>query len=116
MHEALAHRDVMVAHYSDAGQQQWLAARGIDLIRGSGRLPGPGVVEVDGVPHTARHVVATGSDPVTPPVSGLHELDGIWTNREVTGMKAVPRRLLILGGGPTRQRHDIEGAQQFTSA
>src|SRR5436189_293655 len=28
------------------------------------------------------------------------ELDGIWTNREVTGMKAVPRRLLVLGGGP----------------
>ena len=27
-------------------------------------------------------------------------LEGIWTNREVTGMKAVPRRLLILGGGP----------------
>jgi dihydrolipoamide dehydrogenase len=30
----------------------------------------------------------------------MHELDGVWTNREVTGMKAVPRRLLVLGGGP----------------
>ena len=51
--------------------------------------------------HTARHVVvATGADAVVPPVPGLRELDGIWTNREVTGMKAVPRRLLILGGGP----------------
>jgi pyruvate/2-oxoglutarate dehydrogenase complex dihydrolipoamide dehydrogenase (E3) component len=99
--EALAYRDVMVADYSDGGQQQFLASKGIDLIRGTGRLAGPGVVEVDGVPHTARHVVvATGSDPVIPPVPGLHELDGIWTNREVTGMKAVPRRLLILGGGP----------------
>src|SRR5436309_1112111 len=28
------------------------------------------------------------------------ELDGVWTNREVTSMKAIPRRLLILGGGP----------------
>jgi Pyruvate/2-oxoglutarate dehydrogenase complex, dihydrolipoamide dehydrogenase (E3) component, and related enzymes len=45
-------------------------------------------------------VLATGADPVTPPVPGLRELDGVWTNREVTGMKAVPRRLLILGGGP----------------
>ena len=35
-----------------------------------------------------------------PPVPGLRELEGIWTNREVTGMKAVPRRLLVLGGGP----------------
>jgi pyruvate/2-oxoglutarate dehydrogenase complex dihydrolipoamide dehydrogenase (E3) component len=98
---ALAYRDFMVSNYSDAGQQQWLAGKGIDLIRGTGRLAGPGVVDVDGVRHTAANiVVATGSDPVIPPVTGLRELDGIWTNREVTGMKAVPRRLLILGGGP----------------
>ena len=45
-------------------------------------------------------VLATGADPVVPPVPGLRELDGIWTNREVTGMKAIPRRLLVLGGGP----------------
>jgi pyruvate/2-oxoglutarate dehydrogenase complex dihydrolipoamide dehydrogenase (E3) component len=98
---ALAYRDFMVSNYSDAGQERWLASKGIDLLRGTGRLAGPGVVEVDGVRHTARHVVlATGSDPVVPPVPGLRELDGIWSNREVTGMKAVPRRLLILGGGP----------------
>ena len=98
---ALAYRDFMVSDYSDTGQQRWLAGKGIDLIRGTGRLAGTGVVEVDGVRHTARHVVlATGSDPVIPPVPGLRELDGIWTNREVTGMKTVPRRLLILGGGP----------------
>ena len=35
-----------------------------------------------------------------PPIPGLRELGGVWTNREVTGMKAVPRRLVILGGGP----------------
>ncbi len=98
---ALAYRDFMVSDYSDAGQERWLTGKGIELLRGTGRLAGPGVVEVDGVRHTARHVVvATGADPVVPPVPGLRELDGIWTNREVTGMKAVPRRLLILGGGP----------------
>jgi pyruvate/2-oxoglutarate dehydrogenase complex dihydrolipoamide dehydrogenase (E3) component len=98
---ALAWRDFMVSDYSDAGQQRWLAGKGIDLLRGTGRLAGPGVVEVDGVRHTARDVVvATGADPVIPPIAGLRELDGVWTNREVTGMKAVPRRLLILGGGP----------------
>jgi pyruvate/2-oxoglutarate dehydrogenase complex dihydrolipoamide dehydrogenase (E3) component len=98
---ALAYRDFMVSNYSDAGQERWLAGKGIGLLRGTGRLAGPGVVEVGGVRHTARHVVvATGSDPVVPPVPGLRELEGVWTNREVTGMKAVPRRLLILGGGP----------------
>jgi len=98
---ALAWRDFMVSDYSDAGQERWLASNGIDLLRGSGKLAGPGAVDVDGVRHTARHVVvATGSDPVIPPVPGLRDLDGVWTNREVTSMKAVPRRLLILGGGP----------------
>src|SRR5664279_2115098 len=98
---ALAWRDFMVSDYSDAGQERWLAGAGIDLLRGSGRLAGTGVVEVDGVRHTAEHViVATGADPIVPPIPGLRELDGIWTNREATGMKAVPRRLLVLGGGP----------------
>jgi pyruvate/2-oxoglutarate dehydrogenase complex dihydrolipoamide dehydrogenase (E3) component len=97
---ALAWRDFMVSNYSDAGQQRWLADNGITLLRGSGRLAGTGVVEVDGVRHTARHVVlATGSDPIIPSVPGLRDLEGIWTNREVTGMKAVPRRLLVLGAG-----------------
>jgi pyruvate/2-oxoglutarate dehydrogenase complex dihydrolipoamide dehydrogenase (E3) component len=98
---ALAWRDFMVSDYSDAGQERWLADHGIDLLRGSGRLAGPGVVEVDGARHTADHVVlACGADPIVPPVPGLRELEGTWTNREATGMKAVPRRLLILGGGP----------------
>jgi pyruvate/2-oxoglutarate dehydrogenase complex dihydrolipoamide dehydrogenase (E3) component len=98
---ALAWRDFMVSNYSDAGQQRWLADRHIDLIRGRGRLLGTGVVDVDGVRYTAEHVIiATGSAPIIPPVPGLRELEGVWTNREVTGMKAVPRRLLVLGGGP----------------
>jgi dihydrolipoamide dehydrogenase len=98
---ALAWRDSIVSNYSDAGQLCWLAERRIDLVRGRGRLAGIGVVEVEGVRHTAEHVViATGSDPIIPPVRGLRGLAGIWTNREVTGMKSVPRRLLVLGGGP----------------
>jgi pyruvate/2-oxoglutarate dehydrogenase complex dihydrolipoamide dehydrogenase (E3) component len=99
--EALAWRDFMVSDYSDAGQERWLEGEGIKLLRGTGRLAGPGVVEVDGVRHTAEHVVlANGADPIVPPVPGLSELRDIWTNREATGMKAIPRRLLVLGGGP----------------
>ena len=95
----------MVSNYSDAGQERWLAAKGIDLLRGTGRLAGVGVVQVDGVPHTAGNIVlATGSDPIVPPVPGMVGLEGIWTNREVTGMTSVPRRLLILGGGPVEPR------------
>lgn len=64
---ALAYRDYMVSDHTDAGQVKWLAGKGIGLIRGTGKLAGPGVVEVGGGRHTARHVVvATGSDPVIP--------------------------------------------------
>ncbi|MFE2050841.1 dihydrolipoyl dehydrogenase family protein [Streptomyces sp. NPDC059459] len=98
---ALAWRDFMVSDYSDGGQERWLAANGIDLLRGSGRLAGPGAVEVGGARYTADHVVvATGASPFVPPIEGLRELAGIWTNREATGMKSVPRRLLVLGAGP----------------
>ena len=97
----LGWRDFMVSDYSDAGQERWLADNGIDLLRGAGRLAGVGVVEVDGQRYTADNVVlANGADPIVPPVPGLRELDGLWTNREATAMKAVPRRMLVLGGGP----------------
>jgi pyruvate/2-oxoglutarate dehydrogenase complex dihydrolipoamide dehydrogenase (E3) component len=65
------------------------------------RLAGTGVVEVDGVRHTADHIViATGAAPAVPPIPALRDLNGVWGTREATSMKAVPRRLLVLGGGP----------------
>jgi pyruvate/2-oxoglutarate dehydrogenase complex dihydrolipoamide dehydrogenase (E3) component len=98
---ALGWRDAMVSGYDDSGQLQWLDSNGIDLIRGSGRLAGPGKVAVgDDVYEAGQVVIASGSAPSIPPVPGLRELEGIWTNREATGMKEVPDRLLVLGGGP----------------
>jgi len=98
---ALAWRDYMVSKHTDTSAERWLTDRGIDLIRGTGRLAGTGAVEVDGVRHTAEDiVVATGADPNLPSIPGLAGLEGVWTNREVTGMTAVPRRLLIIGAGP----------------
>jgi pyruvate/2-oxoglutarate dehydrogenase complex dihydrolipoamide dehydrogenase (E3) component len=98
---ALAYRDYMVSKWTDTGQEKWLAENEIALLRGSGRLAGPGAVEVDGSRHTARHIVlANGAAPFVPPVPGLRELDGVWGTREATSMKAVPRHLLVLGGGP----------------
>ena len=98
---ALAWRDFQVSNYSDASQESWLTSKGIDLVRGTGRLAGPGVVEVNGVRYEAGNViVATGSDPVIPPIPGLRDLDGVWTNREATSMREIPRHLLVLGAGP----------------
>ena len=99
--EALAWRDFMVSSYDDSGQAAWAHHAGIEVLRGEGRLDGPGRVRVGHETYTARHVVlATGSEPVLPPVPGLQGLAGVWTNREATGLTAVPRRLLVLGGGP----------------
>ena len=66
---ALAFRDAVTAGWDDAGQVRWLDDRGITLIRGMGRIAGPGVVEVDGRRLVTDHIViATGSSPIVPPV------------------------------------------------
>jgi pyruvate/2-oxoglutarate dehydrogenase complex dihydrolipoamide dehydrogenase (E3) component len=97
----LGWRDFMVADYEDAAKADWLRSKGITVLRGAARLEGPGRVQIGDETLAVRDVVvATGSDPVMPPVPGLRELDGLWTNREATGLKEVPRRLLVLGGGP----------------
>ncbi len=94
-------RNFMVGDYEDGAKAAWLEGKGIRVLRGSARLAGPGRVAVGDQTYSADHVViATGSDAVVPPVPGLRELDGVWTNREVTGLTEVPRRLLVLGGGP----------------
>jgi dihydrolipoamide dehydrogenase len=111
-HAALAWRDYMVSDYDDAGQVKWLADTGIELIRGEGRIAGRGVVEVDGRRYGARHIViATGSEPVMPPIPGLRELDGVWTNREATAVREIPSSIVILGGGPV----GVEMAQAFAA-
>jgi pyruvate/2-oxoglutarate dehydrogenase complex dihydrolipoamide dehydrogenase (E3) component len=98
---ALAWRDFQVSDYSDAGQVKWMESEGIDLLRGDASIAGPGQVAVAGDEYETEHIViSTGSDPVIPPIPGLRDLDGVWTNREVTGIKEIPRSLLILGGGP----------------
>ena len=109
---ALAWRDYMVSGYDDAAQARWLEDSGIDLIRGDGRIAGPGVIAVDGTCYSAPNIViATGSEPVIPPIPGLADLDGVWTNREATGLGKVPASLVILGGGPV----GIEMAQAFAT-
>lgn len=95
-------RDFMVSDYDDSAQVSWAKDAGIEVLRGHGRLAGPHLVEVDDRTYSADHVViATGADPVIPPVPGLRALPGVWTNRDVTGLVDVPDHLLVLGGGAT---------------
>jgi pyruvate/2-oxoglutarate dehydrogenase complex dihydrolipoamide dehydrogenase (E3) component len=96
-----AWRDFMVSDYDDAGQAAWAQSAGIEILRGAGRLDGPGRVRVGDATYLAANVVvATGSEASIPPIPGLRQLEGVWTNREATGLREVPRRLLVLGAGP----------------
>ena len=71
-------RNFMVADYQDSGKVSWLEDAGIDLLRGAARLAGPGRVAVGEEEHGAANVeIATGSDPVIPPVPGLAEAEGV---------------------------------------
>ncbi|HKY77407.1 MAG TPA: NAD(P)/FAD-dependent oxidoreductase [Acidimicrobiia bacterium] len=102
---ALAWRDSVAGEWDDSGQLPWLEERKIALVRGTGRLAGEKVVEVEGRDGTVRRltaeravVVATGTKPVVPPIEGLADARP-WDNRSVTAAKDIPRRLLVLGGG-----------------
>jgi pyruvate/2-oxoglutarate dehydrogenase complex dihydrolipoamide dehydrogenase (E3) component len=108
---ALAWRDFQVSNYDDSGAEAWARGAGIEVIRGHGRLAGPHTVAVDGTAYTAEHIViATGADAAIPDLPGLRELPGLWTDREVTGLTEVPRRLLVLGAGAI----GVEMAQAVT--
>ncbi|GAA1410983.1 oxidoreductase [Glutamicibacter uratoxydans] len=92
-------RDYFTSGWKDAGQVEWLRSAGITLLRGYGRLAGPGKVSIAGAVHTARAiVVATGSRPVLPPIPGLAEAQP-WDTRDATSAQQAPPRLIIIGGG-----------------
>jgi pyruvate/2-oxoglutarate dehydrogenase complex dihydrolipoamide dehydrogenase (E3) component len=102
----LARRDEVVHHLDDGGIVSLIEKFPTTFVRGHGRLAGPLRAEVttpDGGIRAlrARHavVIATGSDPVISDVPGLREAHP-WTNREATVVQQVPKRLVVLGGGP----------------
>ena len=101
----LSSRDAFTSGWDDAGQVAWLESAGVDLVRGHGRLAGERRVEVtdpDGTTTTleARRgvVIGIGTRAAAPPIEGLNEIDS-WDNRDITEAKAIPDRLVVLGGG-----------------
>jgi pyruvate/2-oxoglutarate dehydrogenase complex dihydrolipoamide dehydrogenase (E3) component len=113
---ALAQRDYMTSSWDDeVSQTPWLDSKGIELVRGRGRLIGERRVEVataDGGTRTltARTavVLACGTTPAMPPIDGLADAKP-WTNRDATAVKQIPRRFVVLGGGAI----GVELAQGF---
>ncbi|HEY2333778.1 MAG TPA: NAD(P)/FAD-dependent oxidoreductase [Solirubrobacterales bacterium] len=97
----LDRRDEVVHDLDDSAQLPWLEDRGIELLRGEGKLDGERRVRVGDDLLTARVavVVATGSGARMPPIDGLDSIRA-WNNREATTSKRVPASMVVLGGGP----------------
>ncbi|WP_149263488.1 NAD(P)/FAD-dependent oxidoreductase [Actinomadura sp. K4S16] len=97
---AVARRDALAGHRGDDPAVARMAEEGVTVLRGRGRILEPGRIEVDGAVHGFGDlVVCTGSEPVIPPVEGLADVP-LWTSAEALSVPDLPRRLVILGGGP----------------
>jgi pyruvate/2-oxoglutarate dehydrogenase complex dihydrolipoamide dehydrogenase (E3) component len=101
----MINRPITADEPDDAHHVQPLEQAGAVIYRGDAQVVTRGVVDVrhDGQTHRleARHlVIAVGSHSKRPPVTGLDAIP-VWTNREATLARELPKSLLVLGGGPT---------------
>jgi pyruvate/2-oxoglutarate dehydrogenase complex dihydrolipoamide dehydrogenase (E3) component len=77
-----------------------LAEEGVDVFRGEARFTGTDTVAVDGAQlRFTKALIATGSRPEISSIPGLLDADYL-TNENVFDLTELPRRLLIVGGGP----------------
>ena len=116
---AVARRDEVTGHLDDTPAAARLAQAGVTLIRGRAQVSKQGVAEIEPVAAPPRPrdkltadaaeteitslgytdlVIATGSEPVAPPVEGLTDVPA-WTSAEALTWPDLPRRLIVLGGG-----------------
>jgi len=73
---------------------------GVDVRHGHARIVTPWLVDVDGVPITTRAIViASGAEPLIPALPGL-EGSGYLTSETLWQLRELPKRLLVMGGGP----------------
>ncbi|GCD88837.1 NAD(P)/FAD-dependent oxidoreductase [Nocardioides sp. LS1] len=88
-------------HWDDESHATRLAEAGVRIVRGHGRLDGPGRVRVGTTTYVAARgvVLNAGTEPATLPIDGLAATPH-WTNREVVRLAELPASLVVIGGGP----------------
>jgi pyruvate/2-oxoglutarate dehydrogenase complex dihydrolipoamide dehydrogenase (E3) component len=87
-----------------------IAAQGIDLFMGEAMFTSPHEIRVNGETlRSERFVIATGTVPFIPDIEGLSET-GYITNMEAVSLPELPKRLVVIGGGPI----GLEFAQMFS--
>ncbi|MBP9604045.1 MAG: FAD-dependent oxidoreductase [Chromatiaceae bacterium] len=78
---------------------------GVDVVAGRARIVSPWAVEITGEEGTVQRlatrgiVIAAGARPFVPPIPGIEEV-GYLTSDNLWDLRALPRRLVVLGGGP----------------
>ena len=127
--DAVARRTEVTGGLDDSTAARRLNRAGVTVIRGTGRITAPGTVEVtlprgpggfggagsppkrgvtggsppggEGVATLTYSdlVIATGCEPVAPPIEGLADIPA-WTTAQSLSSPDLPRRLIVLGGGP----------------
>jgi dihydrolipoamide dehydrogenase len=98
--ELARYRDYMTSAGDDSARVSGYEDKGATVVKGEGRLAGPGRLSVEDREFEADAIlISTGSDPVVPPVDGLGEA-GYWSNREATALAEIPASAVVLGGGP----------------
>lgn len=105
---AVRRRDELSAQRDDSDAAASIEKRGVTLIRATGRISRPGVIDVAGAAGVAGVsggevgyrdlVVATGSRPVIPPVPGLDAVPS-WTSDQALASADRPASVIVLGGG-----------------
>jgi dihydrolipoamide dehydrogenase len=108
---AVARRNEVTGHLDDSMFAARLADAGVQLIRGTGQVTEPGSIEVTPISRSRRGqvektvlgyadlVIATGSEPLAPPVEGLPDVP-TWTSAEALSSQDLPRHLIVMGAGP----------------
>lgn len=94
-------RSQITGGWDDSAGVERFEAKGGRFIRGRGEITAPGTVGVNGTTVVARRgvLMATGSQPMIPPIPGLSDVD-YWSNHEAIEVEELPDSLAILGGGP----------------
>ncbi len=109
--QAMDHMHRLRARISRTDSAQELRAAGVDLYFGQARFVAGDAVAVDGVTLRFDHaIVATGGEPDAPAIPGLEQA-GYLTNESIFGLTELPKRLLVIGGGPL----GCEAAQALSS-
>ena len=73
---------------------------GVDCIQGEARIHDPYRIEVNGKTITTRNIIlATGASPYVPPIPGIDRIDYL-TSDNLWSIRELPKRLIVLGGGP----------------